>query len=65
MPALDKNIRKPLGANAVTRPVDELMDTALIHFAWNFGKAQDGGEGSAIFLSELFVLIGMHNLASR
>jgi hypothetical protein len=42
MPALDKNVRKLPGANAVTRPVDELTDTALIHFVWNFGKAQDG-----------------------
>jgi hypothetical protein len=33
MPALDINIRKLLGANAVTRHVDELTDTALIHFA--------------------------------
>jgi len=40
MPALDNNVRKLLGANAVTRPVDELTDTALIHFVWNFGKAQ-------------------------
>jgi hypothetical protein len=40
MTALDKNMRKLLGANTVTRPVDELTDTALIHFVWNFGKAQ-------------------------
>ena len=40
MPALDNNVRKLLGANAVTRPVDELTDTALIHFVWNFGEAQ-------------------------
>jgi len=30
--ALGKNMRKLLGANVATRPVDELTDTALIHF---------------------------------
>jgi hypothetical protein len=30
--------RKLPGANAATCPVDEMKDTVLIHFVWNFGK---------------------------
>jgi len=40
MTALDNILPKLLRADAVTRPVDELTDTVLIHIVWNFGKAQ-------------------------
>jgi hypothetical protein len=37
MPTPAKNVHNMLGTNAVTRPVDELTDAALIYIVWNFG----------------------------